>query len=73
MVFIQDDISILNFPSLQLLVSDVWVMFIIIEVRLLDWHFHTSWHPVQVLIKCGPQFRIFAMMANATHAMVTAT
>ena len=46
MEIIQDDFSILDFPSLELLVGDIGTVFVVVEVRLLRWNFHTDRLPV---------------------------
>ena len=72
MEIIQDDFSILDFPSLELLVSNIGTVFVVVEVRLLRWNFHTDRLPVQALIECGAQLGISGVVTDATHAMIAA-
>ena len=72
MEFIQDDFSIPDFPRLELLVGDSRAVFVVVEARLLGWYLHADRLPVQALIECGAQLGIFAMVTNATHAMIAA-
>ena len=72
MEFIQDDFSIPDFPSLELLVGDSRAMFVIVEARLLGWYLHADRLKVQALIECRAQLGVIGMVTDATRAMIAA-
>ena len=63
--------AIPDLPSLHLLGRDARSVLIIIEMRLLDGDFDTSWFPMKALIECRLQFGLSSCVADATHAVVT--
>lgn len=63
---IQDDLTLLDLPYLQLLLGDVRVVCVVIEVCLLDRYLDASFHEIETLVKCLLQ--LLSIDNCSTHA-----